>query len=121
MELAHTILEQVQNKEVWQNLFSLLIHKHRFYFIITLLDELEEAIYQEKNAKKVNLILAKKQKNEVVENIRKTIESIIGKKVLFVETIDPTIIGGFIARTESFIIDGSIHRNLIKLTQIAEL
>jgi ATP synthase F1 delta subunit len=121
MEMSHTILEQTKNVGVWQNLFSLLIHKHRFSLINTLLSELEEAIYQAKNAKKVRLILAQKQSQEIVEKIRKKIETIIGKQVIFVETIDSTIIGGFIAKTESFVIDGSIQHNLIKLTQIAEL
>jgi ATP synthase F1 delta subunit len=120
MELAHQILENVEKKEIWQNLFTLLIHKHRFSLISAILEQLELAIYEQKKTKKVHLILAKKQPENIVELIRKKIESIIGMKILFKTTFDPSIIGGFIAKTDSFIIDGSIHHNLIKLTKIAE-
>jgi F0F1-type ATP synthase delta subunit len=39
----------------------------------------------------------------------------VGRKVVMDDTVDPSIIGGFIARIEDILIDGSIRQRLESL------
>ena len=121
LELAGKVVENLNQKEVWGNLFHILIKKHRFSIILPILKELEDMIYEKQNIKKVRLTIAHEQPEEILDLIRKKVESILSQKVLFKKLIDSSILGGFVAKTDSIVIDGSIKNNLVKLIKISEL
>ena len=53
-----------------------------------------------------------------MKDIIKVIKNVLKKDVILDIEINPEIIGGFIAQTESLLIDGSVKNNLIRLTKI---
>jgi F-type H+-transporting ATPase subunit delta len=119
-QLIDLLAENLQNKDIWKNLFLILVEKHRFAIIQQILTELEAIIYRKRNQIKVILKTAREHSPEVIEKIRKKVSTIFNKDVIFEMKIEPEIIGGFVAETESFRIDGSVKNNLIKFKNIID-
>ena len=117
LQLAEDISKKMKISKVWSNLFKILIKKHRFDIIISLLKSLEHYLLAEEAKLKVVLRLAYEHDDDMVQKIKEIVEKVLNNKIEISPVIDPTIIGGFVAETESMRIDGSIHNNLVKLVQ----
>jgi len=120
MDIAQKISNDLEKKEIWSNLFNLLIKKHRFSFILEILADFESIILSSRDQIKVRLKIAHKHEPVTIEKIKLRLENLLKHKIIFKTTIDPSIIGGFVAETDSILIDGSIKNNLIRLSKIAE-
>jgi F-type H+-transporting ATPase subunit delta len=120
INIAVDISNNLKNKEIWQNLFVLLIKKHRFSLISAILFDFESTILSSRNQIKVRLKIAHQHSPETIEKIKVKLEKLFKYKIIFNKIIDPSIIGGFVAETGSMQIDGSIKHNLIRLKKIAE-
>jgi F-type H+-transporting ATPase subunit delta len=118
LDLALEVSHNLQNQKIWSNLFDLLVKKHRFDIIDDILLELEDAILIKDNHVKVQLTIAHEHPEKVMESISAKIKKILKKDIELNIKIDPNIIGGFVAQTESLMIDGSIKNNLAKLMQV---
>jgi len=118
IEIIKEITRISQNQKIWNNLFQLLVQKHKFIIIREVLTELESTILENKNQEKVHLKIAHKHPDEILKKLKAIITGIIKKELIIEITIDPEIIGGFVASTESLVIDGSIRNNLIKFKNI---
>jgi F-type H+-transporting ATPase subunit delta len=116
--LALDVAEKLNNKNIWKNLFRILIKKHRFTIIPDILIDLEERILDSRNQIKVSLRIAHEQTDNILNDIAEVIKNILKKNVVLNIEIDPEIIGGFIAQTNSLLIDGSIKNNLVRLIRI---
>jgi len=114
---ADSIAAELQNKDIWKNLFDLLIERHKFSIILIIINDLEHLILDASNTTKVILKVAHQQSGETIENIKSQIKKILKKEVILDIKIKPEIIGGFIAETESMQIDGSVKNNLEKFKQ----
>ncbi len=118
IDLALNVADKLNNKNIWENLFQILIKKHRFTIILDILIDLEERILDSRNQIKVSLKIAHEQTDNILNDIVKVIKDILKKDVVLDIEIDPEIIGGFIAQTNSILIDGSIKNNLVRLVKI---
>jgi len=118
LALAKEVTSKLVNTELWKNLFDILVRKHRFSIISDILLELDHAILDRNNMVKVQLIIAHEHSKSVMQNIEDNIKKILKKEIEFKVSIDPSLIGGFVAQTESILIDGSIKNNLVKLANI---
>ena len=118
LNLAKEVAAKLNNESVWGNLFQILIKKHRFTIIMDILLELENSILESRNQTKVSLKIAHEHSDLIMKDIIKVIKNILKKDVVLDIEIDPEIIGGFIAQTESLLIDGSVKNNLIRLTKV---
>jgi F-type H+-transporting ATPase subunit delta len=117
-DLALSVANKLNNKNIWKNLFRILIKKHRFTIIPDILIDLEERILDSRNQIKVSLKIAHEQTDNVLNDIAERIKNILKKNVVLDIEIDPEIIGGFVAQTNSVLIDGSIKNNLVRLIRI---
>lgn len=52
-----------------------------------------------------------------MDKIKKNVEKMTGKSIVFDKRLDPSIIGGFIVKVEDIIIDNSIRFQLNKLRE----
>ena len=118
IDLALNVADKLNNKNIWENLFQILIKKHRFTILLDILIDLEERILDSRNQIKVSLKIAHEQTDEILNDIVEVVKEILKKDVVLDIEIDPEIIGGFIARTNSLLIDGSIKNNLARLIKI---
>ena len=118
IDLALNVADKLNNKNIWENLFRILIKKHRFTIIPDILIDLEERILDSRNQIKVSLKIAHEQTDNILNDIAERIKNILKKNVVLDIEIDPEIIGGFVAQTNSVLIDGSIKNNLVRLIRI---
>ncbi len=118
--LIEMISENLNLSEKWKNFFKILEKKNRINYITTIVDELEQIILFNQGKEKVTVILAREEKPETIKKIEKKISEIIKKEIVMEIVLDPSIIGGFIAKTESLTINGSIKGNLIRLKKLIE-
>ena len=54
----------------------------------------------------------------MLNSISEKLKDILGKDVILDVKINPEILGGFVATTNSLLIDGSIKNNLVKLLKV---
>ncbi len=118
MDIALAMTQKLENNELWKNLFNILIKKHRFNIITVILQDLENKIFNKKNQIKVGLVIAHELSESVLDSISIKLKEILKKDVILDINIDPEILGGFVASTDSLLIDGSIKNNLVKLLKI---
>jgi len=118
MDIAMEMTHKLANSELWKNMFSILVKKHRFNIITDILQDLENKILDKKNQIKVSLTIAQKLPEAVLDSIAVKLKNILGKDIILETNIDPEIVGGFVATTDFLLIDGSIRNNLVKLLKI---
>ena len=116
--IALGMAKKLKNAELWENLFGILIKKHRFNIVTDILQDLENKILDKKNQVKVGLTIAHDLSEDVLDSISVTLKDILEKEVILDVIIDPEILGGFVATTDSLLIDGSIKNNLVKLLKV---
>ena len=118
MEIALEMTQNLKNTKLWRNLFAILIKKHRFNIVTEILQDLENKILDKKNRVKIGLTVAHDLSEDVLDSISVTLKDILGKDVILDVKINPEILGGFVATTDSLLIDGSIKNNLVKLLKV---
>ena len=118
LEIALSMTQKLKNTELWENLFGILIKKHRFNIVTDILQDLENKILDKKDQVKVGLTIAHDLPEDVLDSISVTLKDILEKEVILDVKIDPEILGGFVATTDSLLIDGSIKNNLVKLLKV---
>ncbi|MBN1948609.1 MAG: ATP synthase F1 subunit delta [Candidatus Cloacimonetes bacterium] len=106
---------------LWENLFQILINRHKFGLIDEILDEMEKALFRIQNMIKVTLKTAREHTPETIENIRNMIENRLNCKVIFRQVLDPEVVGGFVAETESMLIDGSVRSILLEFVNFCKI
>lgn len=117
--LSEKISEKLINSIIWKNLFYLLIKKHRFSIIGDVLNELENYILIANKKVKATLTIAYEHDDKTIKKIVNEVEKKLNSKIEVTVKIDPSIIGGFVAETDTMRIDGSIYNNLVKLVQLS--
>jgi ATP synthase F1 delta subunit len=111
-DLFKTIIHDFILEELWLSFFDVLLQKNREGIIVHILDEIIKQVYMSDKAKLVDLILAFRHDDDTIRKIAQSVEQEIGCKIIYNVLIDSEIIGGFIAKSEDFIIDSSIIGNL---------
>ncbi len=117
-DIVLSMTQKLNNTKLWNNLFDLLLKKHRFVIIKDILQDLEYKILDKKNQIKVGLTIAHKLPENILDSITEKLKSILGKDIILDTKINPEIVGGFVATTDFLLIDGSIKNNLVKLLKI---
>jgi F-type H+-transporting ATPase subunit delta len=112
IQFAQNIVEQLDNKDFWLQIITVLINKNRGNILDLFLEEFKKVLNEKLNQKYVQLILAHKQDNNTIELIKNELEKVLKFKVVCDVEIDKKIIGGFIAKTDNQLIDASVHSNL---------
>ncbi len=87
--------------------------------LIPLINEIMRAFqYEMEKVLKLSkglLVVATPVDKELVERIREKVSKILGRDISLEVQEDPSIIGGFVVKTPSFVIDASIKRSLERL------
>ncbi len=94
------------------NLAYFLIAKGKFRELGQVVQAYGRLLDEQHGIKHAEVITAIPLDESEQENIRKYLESVTGGKVILNLEVDPGIIGGFIARVDSSLIDGSIRAKL---------
>ncbi|MDP8232995.1 MAG: ATP synthase F1 subunit delta [Candidatus Zophobacter franzmannii] len=121
MNLFKEISATLHHEDRWNHLMDLLIQKNREAFLDVILEEIDRLLLEQLNLCKVNIRVAHEMSDTLKEELETKVSSILNQTILTTYTLDPTIIGGFIAETSSQIIDASMKNNIERFTANSQL
>ena len=114
-EILTKILKPVINIETFKFLI-ILINKKRINLLQAVIDNYLNLVYQLASIKMVEISTAfaftNKQKNELIKKLKELTKA---REIRLVINIDPSLIGGFLIKSNSKVIDFTIKNQLQKL------
>jgi len=116
-KLAEILLSLTEGKspkekeKIIKDFLLVLREKNKIHLLSKILRELRKM----ERKREVNLFLAKKIDEEIKKKLKETIKRILGKEKEIKIKIDENIIGGFLVKSENFLIDASIKGLLNKV------
>lgn len=97
------------------NLVLLLITKGRLSMLSDIVDEYQRLLDSYRGIESAEVITAIPLDERDELKLAERLSAIVGKKVVLKPEVDPTLIGGFVARVGSRLLDGSTHSKLMAL------
>lgn len=97
------------------NLVLLLITKGRLSMLGDIVDEYQRLLDSYRGIESAEVITAILLDERDELKLAEHLSAIVGKKVVLKPEVDPTLIGGFVARVGSRLLDGSTHSKLMAL------
>ena len=97
------------------NLVLLLITKGRLSMLSDIVDEYQRLLDSYRGIESAEVITAIPLDERDELKLAEHLSAIVGKKVVLKPEVDPTLIGGFVARVGSRLLDGSTHGKLMAL------
>jgi F-type H+-transporting ATPase subunit delta len=101
--------------KVMGNFLNLLVEKKRAEILPEIAEEFQIMVDMEKNISHGMVISAVELSDTLQASVKATLEKLTGKKVELSTSVDPSLIGGIIAKVGDLVLDGSIRTQLAGL------
>ena len=98
-------------------LLALLAERDRLILLPDLLASYRERLLDHQKVVRAEVVSAMPLADEVVKSIQQKLASVTGRTVTVQTKVDPTIVGGLVARVGSTVYDASVTRQLEKMKQ----
>ncbi|GAB4173958.1 MAG: F0F1 ATP synthase subunit delta [Calditrichia bacterium] len=108
-------LSNAKLSELTVNFLKLLVEKFREAIVLDAIYVFESLYNEKMGLQKATLITALEADDNIVNNIRSSLEKLYKKKFIFEQKVDPSIIGGFLIRINDSMIDATVRNDLQKL------
>ena len=109
------IVDSIGVDSVMGNFLKLLVEKQRAEILPEIAEAYKAMVDDEKNISHGSVISAVELSDELQAKVQTTLEKLTGKKVELTTSVDPSIIGGIIAKVGDLVLDGSIKTQLAGL------
>ncbi len=109
--MAH-IADSLGACQVIKNFLDLVVQKKRAAFLPEIAEAFQVLIDAQRNICQGTVVSAMPLSQELNDKVQATLEKITGKKVVLSSKVDPSIIGGIIAKVGDLVLDGSIRSQL---------
>lgn len=109
------IVSSMDVDKVMGNFLNLLVQKKRAEILPEIAEEYKVMVDDEKNISHGSVVSAVELSDELQAKVQATLEKLTGKKVELTTSVDPSIIGGVIAKVGDLVLDGSIKAQLAGL------
>jgi len=106
------IAEAQGASQVIKNFLNLVLQKKRAAFLPEIAEAFQILIDSQRNICQGTVLTAMPLTAELNEKVQSTLEKLTGKKVVLHTKVDPTILGGIIAKVGDLVLDGSIRSQL---------
>jgi len=106
------IAEKAQADDVMTGFLKLLVEKKRANILPDIAEEVKVMVDLDQNISHGSVVSAVELDSDLEAKIQATLEKITGNKVILQTEVDPTIIGGIIAKVGDLVLDGSIKTQL---------
>ncbi|NLZ18039.1 MAG: F0F1 ATP synthase subunit delta [Desulfobulbaceae bacterium] len=106
------IAENVQADTMLSGFLVLVVDKNRAAILPEIADELRTMTDKDRNISHGIVISAVALKKDMLAKVQTTLEKLTGTQVLLETKIDPSIIGGIVAKVGDLVLDGSIRTQL---------
>jgi len=121
MELREKVMAQLtgelQAGQYMTNFLNLVVQKKRADILPEIGSEFQALVDADQNVSRGMVIAASEISGELQAKVQSTLENITGKKVILTTEIDPSIIGGIVAKVGDLVMDGSIKTQLAGLNE----
>jgi len=97
---------------VMTSFLNLLIEKKRVDVLPEIASAVQEMVDREENISHGSVTSAIELDSALLEKIQATLQNITGNKVILETQVDPSIIGGIVAKVGDLVLDGSIRTQL---------
>jgi F-type H+-transporting ATPase subunit delta len=101
--------------KVMGNFLNLLVEKKRAGVFPEIAEEFQIMVDDEKNVSHGSVVSAVELSDALQASVQATLEKLTGKKVKLTTSVDPSIIGGIVAKVGDLELDGSIRTQLASL------
>jgi len=106
------IAQSVNADAILTAFLNLLVEKQRAGALPDIAQEMQLMVDKDKNISHGMVVSAIKLDSDLQGKIQATLEKITGNKVMLETKVDPSIIGGIIAKVSDLVFDGSIKTQL---------
>lgn len=106
------IAESVQADAIMTSFLNLLIEKKRADILPDIALAMQAMVDKDQNISHGSIVSAIELDQALLEKIQATLEKLTGNKVILETQVDPSIIGGIIAKVGDLVLDGSIKTQL---------
>lgn len=93
----------------------LLIRKGRIHYLESILGEYDEMLRRRRGEVVAEVTSARRLGERRIEEIRRRLAEVTGKKVELSASVDPELLGGLVARIGDTVYDGSVENQLQRL------
>ncbi len=97
------------------NLARMLVARDGVGAAVEIALQYQELLDKHRGVERGEIVVAVDLSPEQQANITKTLENIMGRKVILTTRKDPIVVGGFVARVGGKVIDGSVRTKLLDL------
>jgi len=102
-------------EKVLANFLNLLVEKKRADILPEIAEEFQAMVDDAKNISHGTVISAVELSDELQAKVQATLEKLTGKQVELSTSVDPSLIGGIVAKVGDLVLDGSIKTQLAGL------
>ncbi|MFZ5774102.1 MAG: F0F1 ATP synthase subunit delta [Thermodesulfobacteriota bacterium] len=103
--------------QVMGNFLKLLVQKKRADILPDIAVVFQAMVDADRNMCQGTVISAMELSPELNEKVKATLEKITGKQIVLTAQVDPSIIGGIVAKVGDLVLDGSIRSQLTGLKE----
>lgn len=104
--------ESVEADAIVTSFLNLLLEKKRAGILPDIAEALQAMVNKDQNISHGAIISAVELDSDLLAKIQATLEKLTGNKVILETQVDPSIIGGIIAKVGDLVLDGSIKTQL---------
>lgn len=111
------IAKAMKASEVLTRFLDLLVQKKRADVVPEIAVAFQEMVDEDRNVAHGAVTSATKLSKALQDKVQAALEKITGKQVVLSTEVDPSIIGGFVAKVGDLVMDGSIKSQLTSLKE----
>ena len=111
------LVKKMKTSQVMSNFFNLLVQKKRANILPDIAEVFQALVDADKNMCQGTVVSATKLDAKLSKKIKATLEKITGKQVVLTTQVDPSIIGGIVAKVGDLVLDGCIKSQLAGLKE----
>ena len=115
MKVMAGLIDSIKVDKVLANFLNLLVEKKRAEFLPEIAEELKIMVDDAKNISHGTVISAVELSSDMQAKVQATLEKLTGKQVELSTSVDPSLIGGIVAKVGDLVLDGSIKTQLAGL------
>jgi len=102
---------------VIKNFLNLVVQKNRAAVLPDIAEAFQALVDEKRNICQGTVVSAMELGAELKDKVQATLEKITGKKVILTSEVDPSIIGGIVAKVGDLVMDGSLSSQLLGLKE----
>ncbi|MCK5879194.1 MAG: ATP synthase F1 subunit delta [Holophagae bacterium] len=117
VKMIEKLLTDAGGHEIVRRLMATLVRNNRFNILKYLSEPIRRMLYDELGMVEVKLTVPVSLTEDMEARFKAAFEKKTGKQVILSTEVDSGVIGGAVARIGSFLIDGSVKTNLVKIRE----